>query len=74
MFQCGMDFQSIPLHITYSFQDFKPIEYVNGVSWLSPIFQANNPKVHTDLNDYPSFLELMSKVLKLNSHNQLHLH
>jgi hypothetical protein len=31
MFQCVMDFQSIPLHITYNFQIFEPIQYVNGL-------------------------------------------
>jgi hypothetical protein len=31
MSQCGMDFQSIPLHIVYNFQDFKPIQYVNSI-------------------------------------------
>jgi hypothetical protein len=38
IFQCGMDFQSIPLHIAYNFQHFKPIEYVNGLFLFSPIF------------------------------------
>jgi hypothetical protein len=28
MSQCGMDFQSIPLHITYNFQHVEPIENV----------------------------------------------
>jgi hypothetical protein len=32
MFQCEMNFQSIPLHIVYSNQHFEPIEYVNGLS------------------------------------------
>ncbi len=31
MSRCGMNFQSIPLHITYSFQHFEPIQYVNGL-------------------------------------------
>jgi len=31
MSQCGMDFQSIPLYITYNFQHFEPIEYVNAL-------------------------------------------
>jgi hypothetical protein len=69
-----MDFQSIPLHIAYNFQDFEPIEYVNGLSWLSPIFQANNPKVHIDLDDFPFFWELMRKILRFNFHSHLHIY
>ncbi len=54
-----MDFQSIPLHIAYNFQHFKPIEYVNGLFLFSPIFQGNDPKVHLDLDDFPSFSKLV---------------
>jgi hypothetical protein len=32
-----MDFQSIPLHITYNSQHFEPIQYVNGLFWSLPI-------------------------------------
>ncbi len=59
MFQCGMDFQSIPLHIVYNSQHFEPIEYVNGLFQSSPIFQANDPKIHIDLDDFPSFSKLV---------------
>jgi hypothetical protein len=38
MFQCGMNFQSIPLHIMYSSQHFEPIQYVNGLFRSSPTF------------------------------------
>jgi hypothetical protein len=31
MSPCGMNFQSIPLHILYNFQHFEPIQYVNGL-------------------------------------------
>jgi len=31
MFRCGMGFQSILLDITYNFQHFEPIQYVNGL-------------------------------------------
>jgi hypothetical protein len=31
MFWCGLDFQSIPLHITYNSQHFVLIQYVNGI-------------------------------------------
>jgi hypothetical protein len=31
MFQCGMNFHSIPLQIMYSFQHFETIQYVNGL-------------------------------------------
>jgi hypothetical protein len=54
-----MDFQSISLHITYNSQHFEPIEYVNGLFWSSLIFQVNDSKVHINLNDFPTFSELM---------------
>jgi len=54
-----MNFQSIPLHIVYSFQHFVPIEYVNGLFRYLFIFQTNDPKVHINLDDFPSFSELM---------------
>jgi len=54
-----MDFQFIPLYIVYNSQHFDPIEYVNGLFQSSPIFQANDPKVCIDLDDFPSFLELV---------------
>jgi len=59
MFRCGMDFQSIPLHIAYSSQHFEPILYVNGLSRSSPTFQINDPKVTIDSNDFPSLLKSM---------------
>jgi hypothetical protein len=31
IYQCGMDFQFIPLHITYNSQHFELIQYVNGL-------------------------------------------
>jgi hypothetical protein len=63
MFRYGMDFQFIPLHIVYNFQHFEPIEYVNGLSHSSLIFQANDPKLHIDLDDFPSFLKLLMQKL-----------
>jgi hypothetical protein len=54
MFWCGMDFQSIPLHITYNTQHFKLIQYVNGLSKFWPTFQVTNPKVTIDLDNFPS--------------------
>ncbi len=59
MFQCVMDFQSIPFHVLYNFQHFEPIQYVNGLFRSSPIFQVNNSKVSIDLNDFRSLLELV---------------
>jgi hypothetical protein len=59
MFRCGMDFQSIPLHIAYSSQHFEPIQYVNGLSKSLPTFQINDPKITIDSNDFPSFLKSM---------------
>ncbi len=58
MFRCGMDFQSIPLHITYSSQHFEPIQYVNGISRFT-YFQVHKSKVNIDLDDFPSLSELM---------------
>ncbi len=55
MFQCGIDFESIPLHITYSSQHVEPIQYVNGSSKSLPTFQINDPKVTIDLDDFPFF-------------------
>ncbi len=60
-----MDFQSISLHITYNSQHFEPNEYVNGLFWSSLIFQVNDPKVHIDLNDFPSFSKLMMQKLQI---------
>jgi hypothetical protein len=54
-----MDFQSIPLHITYSSQHFEPIQYVNGLSKSLPTFQVNDSKVTIDLDDFPSLSELV---------------
>jgi hypothetical protein len=55
MIRCGMDFQSIPLHIACSFQHFEPLQYVNGLSRSLPTFQVNNSKVNINLDDFPSF-------------------
>jgi hypothetical protein len=48
-------------YIAYNFQHFESIEYINGLSWTSlfTFFQANDPKIHIDLDDFSSFLELM---------------
>jgi hypothetical protein len=54
MSQCGMDFQSIPLHIAYNSQHFEQIQYVNGLFKSLSIFQINDPKVTLDLDDFPS--------------------
>jgi hypothetical protein len=59
MSQCGMDFQSIPLHITYNSQHFEPIQYVNGLFRSLVIFQINDSKVTIDLNDFPSLSKSM---------------
>ncbi len=54
-----MDFQSIPLHISYNSQHFEQIEYVNSLPQSSPIFQVNDPRVHIDFDDFSFFLELV---------------
>ena len=59
MSRCGMEFQSIPLHITYSFQHFEPIQYVNGLTRFLLTFQINDPKVTINLNDFPYLSKLM---------------
>jgi hypothetical protein len=41
------------------YQHFEPIEYVNGLSQSSTTFQANDPKVHIDLDDFSSFSKLV---------------
>jgi hypothetical protein len=57
MSQCGMDFQSIPLHIAYNYQHFEPIQYVNGLFKSLLTFQINDPKVTIELNDFLSLSE-----------------
>jgi len=59
MFQCGMDFQSIPLHISYNYQHFEPIQHVSGLFRSLLTFQNNDPKVTIDLDDFPSFSKLV---------------
>jgi hypothetical protein len=54
-----MNFQSIPLCITYSYQHFEPIQYVNGLSRFLLTFQINDPKVTIDLDYFPSLSELV---------------
>ncbi len=54
-----MDFQFFPFHITYNSQHFEPIEYVNALSRSSPIFKANDPKFHINLNDFSYFSKLV---------------
>jgi hypothetical protein len=50
-----MDFQFVPLHITYEFQHFEPIEYANSVARFILTFETNDPKVIINLNEF-SFL------------------
>jgi hypothetical protein len=50
-------FSIYPLHITYNFQHFEPIQYVNGLFRSLPTFQINDSKVTIDLDDFPSFSE-----------------
>jgi len=58
MFQCGMNFQSIPLYIVYSSQHFEPIVYGNSPFRSSLIFRAHDAKIHIDLDDFPFFLKI----------------
>jgi hypothetical protein len=59
MSQCGMDFQFIPLHIMYNYQHFESIQHFNGLSRYLLTFQINDPKILINLNDFPSFFNLM---------------
>jgi hypothetical protein len=59
MSQCGMGFQSIPLCITYNFEHFEPIQYVNDLFRSLPTFQVNNSKITIDLDDFQSFSEIV---------------
>ncbi len=52
MSQCGMAFQSIPLHITYNSQHFELIQYFNGLSRSLLTFEINDPKITIDLDDF----------------------
>jgi hypothetical protein len=47
----------IPLHITYNYQHFEPIQYVNGLFKSLLTFQINDPKVTIELNDFLSLSE-----------------
>jgi hypothetical protein len=55
MSRCGMDFQSIPLHIAYGSQHFELIQCVNNLFRFLLTFQINDPKVTIDLDDFLSF-------------------
>jgi hypothetical protein len=48
-------FNLFPYIWLYNTQYFEPIEYVNGLSRSSPIFQVNDPKVHIDVDDFSIF-------------------
>jgi hypothetical protein len=50
---CGVDFQSILLHIRYNFQHFEPIEYDNGELRFFHDFEPNDPKVTINLDEVP---------------------
>ncbi len=52
MFQCGVDFQSIPLHITYNSQHFESIDYDNGVPRFSHALEPNDPKMTINLDEF----------------------
>ncbi len=59
MSRCGMEFQSIPLNIMYSFQHFKSIQYVNGLTNSLFTFKLMIPKLPYILNDFSFLLELI---------------
>jgi hypothetical protein len=70
MSRCGMDFQSIPLHITYNSQHFELIQYVNSRLFKSlPTFQINDFKVIIDLNDFHVFWNQCCNKLLFNYRN-----
>jgi hypothetical protein len=41
------------------YQHFEPIEYVNSLFQSSLNFQANDPKIHIDVDDFQSFSKSM---------------
>ncbi len=53
MSQHGVDFQFIPLHITYNFPHFEPIEYDNGVHRFFHAFEPRDPKMTINLDEFP---------------------
>ncbi len=57
MFWCGVNFQSIPLHITYNFHHFELIDYDNGVLRFFHAFEPNDPKMTINLDEFPLILE-----------------
>jgi hypothetical protein len=57
MFQCGMDFQSIPTYIACSSQHFEPLDFFNGAPRSMHVFQINDPKVIINLDEFPFLLE-----------------
>ncbi len=59
MFRCGMEFQSIPLHISCRSRHFEQIQYVNVLFKFLFAFEIIDPKVTIDLDDFPSRLELV---------------
>jgi len=65
MSQCGKDFQSIPLHITYNFQHFEPIEHVNNVSKILHVLKTNNPNMIFNLDKFLSCSKSMNNFLHL---------
>jgi hypothetical protein len=69
MFRCGMDFQSIPLNITHSFQHFEPIQYVNNLHRYLLPFQVNDPNATIDLNDFHLFWNQWCNKLLFNYRN-----
>jgi thymidine kinase len=68
IFQCGMDFQFVLLHIAYEFQHFEPIEYANSVARFILTFETNDSKAIINLNEF-SFLSkpMVWQVATLNS-------
>jgi hypothetical protein len=59
------EFSIYPLIYSLQLSTFELIEYVNCLFWSSPIFQANDPKVHLGLNDFPSFSKLTMQKLQI---------
>ncbi len=54
-----MDFQFVPLHMSYNSQHFEPIKYVNVVVKFAPISETNDPKVIINLDKFPSIPKSM---------------
>jgi hypothetical protein len=53
--------------LTYNFQHFEPIEYVNGVSKILHAFKINNPKMIFNLDEFLSCSKSMIQLFTFDT-------